>query len=497
MTGEPAPNRWRALIEAWRDRRLAVIFLLGMASGYPWVLIGSAMSAWLAELGISRSAIGLIGGVTAMYAVNFLWAPVLDRFRPIWLGRLGRRRGWIVAMQLGLLLATLALSRAQPGDMLLGTGMILLVIAFLSATQDIAIDAYRVELIPREDQARISYGSAMATSGWWTGYGLLGALPFWFVDTLPGGWNSAYLGLAAIWLAFIAAVVALAPQPEAARPLDASGESLGLRIRRAVVEPLADFFARNGVKLALAILAFVLLFKIGEAFLGRMSIVFYKEVGFSNEQIGTYSKLLNWWVTVIFAVLGSLVNARFGIIKGLFIGGIAMAATNLMFSWLATVGPEPWLLSLTVVVDGFTAALGTVAFMAFITFLSSHTFTATQYALLASIGNLGRTTLASGSGWAVDTLGGDWSLFFMLTAVAVIPSLLILTWLSPRLKTRYPEAFTAPQARLELMQRQYRCADHDLLSRHASGSSSRRVVDAPARRRNQIEWPERFASQAH
>ena len=442
MTGEPAPNRWRALIEAWRDRRLAVIFLLGMASGYPWVLIGSAMSAWLAELGISRSAIGLIGGGTAMYAVNFLWAPVLDRFRPIWLGRLGRRRGWIVAMQLGLLLATLVLSRVQPGDMLLGTGMILLVIAFLSATQDIAIDAYRVELIPREDQARISYGSAMATSGWWTGYGLLGALPFWFVDTLPGGWNSAYLGLAAIWLAFIAAVVALAPQPEAARPLDASGESLGLRIRRAVVEPLADFFARNGVKLALAILAFVLLFKIGEAFLGRMSIVFYKEVGFSNEQIGTYSKLLNWWVTVVFAVLGSLVNARFGIIKGLFIGGIAMASTNLMFSWLAVVGPEPWLLSLTVVVDGFTAALGTVAFMAFITFLSSHTFTATQYALLASIGNLGRTTLASGSGWAVDMLDGNWALFFVLTAVAVVPGLLTLTWLSPHLKARYPATFT-------------------------------------------------------
>ncbi|MEX0915053.1 MAG: MFS transporter permease, partial [Wenzhouxiangellaceae bacterium] len=207
------------------------------------------------------------------------------------------------------------------------------------------------------------------------------------------------------------------------------------------VEPLAEFFSRNGVKLALAILAFVLLFKVGEAFLGRMSIVFYKEVGFSNEQIGTYSKLLNWWVTVVFAVLGSLVNARFGIIKGLFIGGIAMASTNLMFSWLAVVGPEPWLLSLTVIVDGFTAALGTVAFMAFITFLSSRTFTATQYALLAPIGNLGRTTLASGSGWAVDQLGGNWSLFFILTAVAVIPGLLILAWLSPRLKAKYPAVF--------------------------------------------------------
>src|SRR6056297_2307115 len=442
MQVKPVPGaRLSALLAAWRDRRLAVIFLLGMASGYPWVLIGSAMSAWLSELGISRSAIGLIGGVTAMYAVNFLWAPVLDRFRPFWLGRLGKRRGWIVAMQLGLFLATLALSRAQPGEMLLGTGMILLVIAFFSATQDIAIDAYRVELIPREDQARISYGSAMATSGWWTGYGLLGALPFWFVDRLPGGWNSAYLGLAAIWIAFIAAVVALAPQPETSHPREQADESIAHRIRRAVVEPLAEFFQRNGVKLALAILAFVLLFKLGEAFLGRMSIVFYKEVGFSNEQIGTYSKLLNWWVTVVLAILGRLVNARFGIIRGLFVGGIAMASTNLMFSWLAVVGPEPWLLSLTVIVDGFTAALGTVAFMAFITFLSSHTFTATQYALLASIGNLGRTTLASGSGWIVDRLDGNWALFFVLTAVAVVPGLLLLWRLTPLLKARYSEAF--------------------------------------------------------
>jgi len=442
MQVKPVPGaRLSALLVAWRDRRLAVIFLLGMASGYPWVLIGSAMSAWLSELGISRSAIGLIGGVTAMYAVNFLWAPVLDRFRPFWLGRLGKRRGWIVAMQLGLFLATLALSRVQPGEMLLGTGAILLLIAFFSATQDIAIDAYRVELIPREDQARISYGSAMATSGWWTGYGLLGALPFWFVDRLPGGWNSAYLGLAAIWIAFIAAVVALAPQPETSHPREKADESIAHRIRRAVVEPLAEFFQRNGVKLALTILAFVLLFKLGEAFLGRMSIVFYKEVGFSNEQIGTYSKLLNWWVTVVFAILGSLVNARFGIIRGLFVGGIAMASTNLMFSWLAVVGPEPWLLSLTVIVDGFTAALGTVAFMAFITFLSSHTFTATQYALLASIGNLGRTTLASGSGWIVDRLDGNWALFFVLTAVAVVPGLLLLWRLTPLLKARYSEAF--------------------------------------------------------
>jgi PAT family beta-lactamase induction signal transducer AmpG len=429
------------LLGAWKDRRLGVIFVLGMASGYPWVLIGSAMSAWLSDAGISRSAIGFVGGVTVMYAVNFLWAPLLDRFRPGILNRFGRRRGWILLMQAGLLLATLALSRVEPADMLITTGAIMLAIAFLSATQDIAIDAYRVELIPRTDQARISYGAAMATSGWWTGYGLLGAVPFWLVDAVPGSWGSVYLGLAAVWLLFMAFVLAMAPPPAAARPLARTESTLPARIRATVLEPLTEFFRRNGVKLALAILAFVLLFKVGEAFLGRMSIVFYKEVGFSDAQIGTYSKLLNWWVTVIFSILGSLVNARFGILKGLLVGGIAMASTNLMFSWLAATGPAPWLLSLTVVVDGFTAALGTVAFMAFITFLSSHTFTATQYALLASIGNLGRTTLASGSGWVVDGLDGNWALFFVLTALAVLPSLALLAWLTPLLRDQYPDAF--------------------------------------------------------
>jgi len=436
-----AAARAGGLLGAWKDRRLGVIFVLGMASGYPWVLIGSAMSAWLSDAGISRSAIGFVGGVTVMYAVNFLWAPLLDRFRPGILHRFGRRRGWILLMQGGLLVATLALSRVEPASMLVTTGAIMLVIAFLSATQDIAIDAYRVELIPRTDQARISYGAAMATSGWWTGYGLLGAVPFWLVDAVPGSWGSVYLGLAAVWLMFMAFVLAMAPPPAAARVRARTERTPLARIRATVLEPLTEFFQRNGVKLALAILAFVLLFKVGEAFLGRMSIVFYKEVGFSDAQIGTYSKLLNWWVTVIFSILGSLVNARFGILKGLLVGGIAMASTNLMFSWLAATGPAPWLLSLTVIVDGFTAALGTVAFMAFITFLSSHTFTATQYALLASIGNLGRTTLASASGWVVDGLDGNWALFFVLTAMAVLPSLALLAWLTPLLRDKYPDAF--------------------------------------------------------
>ena len=435
------PRGWREMCAVWNDRRLAVIFILGMSSGYPWVLIGSAMAAWLSESGVSRSSIGFINGVAIMYAINFLWAPFLDRYRPCWLGRLGKRRSWIVVMQFSLLLGTIILSRLEPANMLFTTGVVMLLMAFFSATQDVAIDAYRIELIPRQDQTLISYGSAMATAGWWTGYGLLGALPFWFVDLSPGGWNDVYIGLALIWICFIGAVIALAPNTGSA-PVK-NDISLGFvdNLRQTVAEPLLEFVTRNGMKLAVTILAFLLLFKIGEAFLGRMSIVFYKEVGFSNQEIGTYSKLLNWWVTVIFAVIGGVINVRFGMIKGLIIGGIAMAASNLMFSWLAMVGPEPWLLSLAVVVDGFTAALATVMFVSFITFLSSHTFSATQYAIMASIGNFGRTTLASGSGWIVDRLDGNWSLFFLLTAVAVVPSLLLLWRLQPMLIERYPAAF--------------------------------------------------------
>ena len=431
----------RELLTAWNDHRLGIIFLLGIASGYPWVLFGSAMTAWLAELDITRTSIGFLGAVATVYALNFLWAPILDRNAPGWFQRLGRRRGWLLLIQTGLLIVTLLLSRADPSVNLTVVGLLMLSIAILSATQDLVIDAYRVELIPRSDSARISYGSAMATSGWWTGYSLLGAVPFWVVGSTTGGWSTVYVGLGLLWLAFIALIFWLAPMPEQAGRVRELGLGFAQRIKTTVIEPLADFFVRNGLKLALGILIFALLFKIGEAFLGRMSILFYTEVGFSEAQIGTYSKLLNWWVTIIFAILGSLINARFGIIRGLFIGGIAMAASNLMFAWLAQAGPVPWILSLAVVVDGFTAAMGTVAFVAFITSLTSHTFTATQYALLASIGNLGRTTLASGSGWVVDSLGGNWSLFFVLTALAVIPSLLILMWLGPKLKSRYPEIF--------------------------------------------------------
>ena len=171
---------------------------------------------------------------------------------------------------------------------------------------------------------------------------------------------------------------------------------------------------------------FIFSFKLGEAFLGRMSVVFYKEVGFSNSEIGAYSKLITWWVTIIFAVIGGAFTIRFGIYKGLMIAGIAMAASNLMFAIMAQVGPDPTLFIATIIIDGFTAAWSTVAMVAFISLLCNHTFSASQYALMASLSVLGRTVLGGSSGWVVDSLNGNWSVFFILTAIMVIPALILL-----------------------------------------------------------------------
>ena len=193
-----------------------------------------------------------------------------------------------------------------------------------------------------------------------------------------------------------------------------------------IIGPIISFFRNNGFKIAIAILSFVFLFKIGEAFLGRMSVIFYKEIGFTKSDIALYSKGLGWITTVIFTLLGGLFAIRSGVIKAMFVSGILMASTNLLFSLLAWTGKSELLFAVAVIFDDMAAAFATVAFVAFISMLVDRTYTATQYALLASIGTAGRTTLAASSGALVDWLNGDWAIFFIITALMVIPSLIFL-----------------------------------------------------------------------
>ena len=424
----------------YRDKRLLAIFCLGMASGFPWVLIGSAMTAWLQEAGLSRSAIGLFGSIFVAYSINFFWSPLLDRVRLPLLGRLGQRRSWILLTQcciivLCVMMGTLDITSDLYFVALFGVG-----IAVASATQDIAIDAFRVDSIARHEKEALSGASAMATAGWWTGYGGLGAVPFFLIDLPVFEWHTLYWAMAGVML-LLSTTVWWIVEPETQRQATQAQATADYQkivgthsshsryytwIAVTVIEPFKEFFARNGVRLALSILLFIFLFKIGEAFLGRMSIVFYKEIGFSNSDIGTYSKLLNWWVTIIFAVIGGAVNMKYGIYRGLMIGGIAMASSNLMFALMAIVGPNKALFAATVFVDGFTSAWSSVALVAFISLLCNQAFSATQYALMASLGVFGRTLLASSSGLIVDGLDGNWALFFVLTAVMVIPSLWFL-----------------------------------------------------------------------
>jgi len=316
--------------------------------------------------------------------------------------------------------------------------MLIFAIALFSATQDIAIDAFRVDHFSYGHQASIPAASAMATVGWWAGYSFPGYFAFAYADMV--GWNTVYLMLAGCLGAFMLATCLVKEPITDREALQREIESHYLQGERSrsqrnitwltvtAWEPLADFFKNHGLRLAILILVFIFLFKIGEAFLGRMSIVFYKEL-FTNEEIGTYQKLYGGLATCVFALIGSIINVRLGVTRGLFIGGVAMAGSNLLFAWLAMAGPDKSILLFAILTDNFTTAFSTVAFVSFLTALTGKAFSATQYALLASIGNAGRTVLASSGGWFVDWTGGNWPLFFVLTALMVIPGLLLLVFI--------------------------------------------------------------------
>ena len=437
------------------EKRMARILLLGIISGFPWVLIGSSLSLWLKEDGLSRSTIGWAGLIFGVYAINYLWAPIIDRIRIPWLtNKIGHRRGWIVTMQLIILVSLVCWSVVDPTTNLTLVITIGLIIAIASATQDITVDALRIEQIGENEGKSMQAGAAMAVVGWWTGYKLGGVIALntaaYFEQAgFENYWQITFLILGIVIIACnIGLMFIHEPQPterqESQRKTDQMiEEKLGSSgiltksvawISGTIAGPIISFFKRNGFKIALGILGFVFLFKIGEAFLGRMSIVFYKEMGFSKGDIALYSKGIGWITTVLFTLLGGLFAIRSGVVKAMFISGILMAATNLLFAVLAWSGKSELLFAVAVLLDDIAAAFATVAFVAFISLLVDRTYTATQYALLASIGTLGRTTLAASSGELVDWLNGDWGIFFIITTVMVIPSLILLWFIRNKLK---------------------------------------------------------------
>ena len=437
------------------DKRMLKILLLGAISGFPWVLIGSSLSLWLKEDGLSRSTVGWAGLIFAVYAFNYLWAPLVDRIQiPFLTKKIGHRRGWIVLMQSLILLSLFLWSIINPTENLALVITVGLLIAVASATQDITVDALRIEQIGENEGGAMAAGAAMAVVGWWSGYKLGGVLSLFSAEFLENAgfenyWQLTFLILGILIILMNIGLMFIHETGHEDRRIKQLENdklisskfikqnifTLSLSwIAGTIGGPISSFFKKNGFQIAIGILSFVFLFKVGEAFLGRMSIIFYKEIGFSKSDIAIYSKTLGWITTIIFTLLGGLFVIRSGVLKAMFLAGIIMASTNLLFSLLAWSDKSELLFAIAVIFDDIAAAFATVAFVAFISLLVDRAYTATQYALLASIGTAGRTTLASSSGALVDWLNGDWGTFFVLTALMVIPSLIILWILRNKLK---------------------------------------------------------------
>jgi len=452
---EDKKENWIDSLLVYKDIRMVRILLLGAISGFPWVLIASSLSLWLKEEGLSRSTIGWAGLIFGVYAFNYLWAPIIDRIQiPFLTKKLGHRRGWIVLMQIIILLSLGVWSIINPTQNLALLITVGLIIAIASATQDITVDALRIEQISENEGKSMAAGAAMAVVGWWTGYKLGGVIALFTAEYfenigIADYWQATFLVLGVVIILMNIGLMFVHEPIETDREVKQRETDQMIKgklgssniitnfvayITGTIGGPIISFFKKNGFNIAIGILGFVFLFKIEEAFLGRMSIVFYKEIGFSKGQIAIYSKTLGWVTTVVFTLLGGIFAMRSGTVKTMFVAGGFMAATNLLFAALAWTGKSEWLFAVAVIADDISAAFATVAFVAFISLLVDRTYTATQYALLASIGTAGRTTLASSSGALVDWLNGDWGTFFILTTVMVIPSLICLWIIKDKLK---------------------------------------------------------------
>jgi PAT family beta-lactamase induction signal transducer AmpG len=416
-------------VAVYLDRRMAVILILGFASGLPAPLVYSNLSIWLTDSGVSRTDVGLFSLATTAYALNFLWAPLVDRLRIPWLSRkLGRRRAWMLTSQAFLMLTIAAMSLTNPSVNASMVALACVFVAFVSATQDIVIDAYRIDILEPDEYGA---GSAVAIWGWHIGGTLVGgAGGLYLAQAL--GWQGAYLVLAASLVPAMIAVL-LAPEPKNRDAVSTEGPtSPDIWIKEAVVDPLWDLTTRRWW---LLILIFIFVFKLGDALLGRMSGVFYRELGFSLSDIAEVTKVYGLAASIVGVLVGGIVIKMIGVLPGLLVGGLFAAATNLVYAYLASVGLNQTVFAIAVVADNFTSGLATVAFVAYLSSLCNVTYSATQYALLNSLANLARIWTAASAGAMVDRLDGDWALFFTITAVVALAGLPLLIAMMVVLKT--------------------------------------------------------------
>ncbi len=397
---------WRDTFMAMLSGRMLIALLMGFASGLPLLLTGSVLQAWLKDGGIKLTDIGLFALVGLPYTLKFLWAPLFDRYA---LPRFGRRRGWLIVMQLALAAALAALSIAKPTpEHLLWIATASLIVAFFSASQDIVVDAYRRESLSDDE---LGLGSALYVNGYRIGMLLAGGGGLILAD------HASFAFMYQLMAACMAACVIVtffAPEPPL---LKGSPTSL----YQAFVLPLRDYIERDGAWLALA---FILLYKIGDTMASSMTTPFYLEMGYSKTEIGAVVKLFGFWATIIGGTLGGVLILRIGMARALWGFGVGQMLSTLGFVALAYVGHNTIALAAVIALENFTGGLGTTAFVGFMAALTNRRFTATQYALLSSLMGVPRVLLSAPTGWFAISLG--WPGFFALCTLLAIPGLLLI-----------------------------------------------------------------------
>ena len=455
MTSTPAApesvprRRWRDAFAVYRETVVLRMLFLGFSAGLPFLLVFGTLSFWLREAGVDRTTIGFVSGVALAYAFKWTWAPLVDRLPLPWLTRkLGRRRSWLLLAQFGIAACLTGMAFTDPSQDLRLLVALALGTAIFSATQDIALDAYRIECAPIETQAALAaaYQTGYRVAMIWAGAGAL-----WLAARFDPSeasyehapWTIAYLAMAASMCVGIVTTL-LAPEPHATAPATPTNETalaawlehhpavpaplarLIVWLNGAVVSPFADFFLRYRWHAAL-ILALIATYRIADVVMGVMAFPFYKDMGFSKDEVAAVSKLYGVVMTLAGAFIGGVLAVRFGVLRVLFAGALLSAATNLLFAWMATLGPaahDVWLLTLVVSADNLASGIASSAFIAYLSGLTHVAYSATQYALFSSTMQLLPKFTGTFSGLAVDTFG--YPAFFAGTALLGVPVLVLV-----------------------------------------------------------------------
>ena len=402
----------RSVLQVFTQRKMAAILLLGFASGLPLWLTARTLQAWMTVEGVDLTTIGLFSLVTLPYSLKFLWAPLLDRFIPPFLGR---RRGWLVVTQVALILTIGAMSLIDPQTSLRMLALNAVLIAFFSASQDIVYDAYKIDAL---EERELGAGAAIGVLGYRIALLITGSLAFVLADRMP--WNMVYLVMAGLMLVGIGAAF-WAPEPVV--------RGKPQTIAEAVVLPFREFFRRTGSTWAVVILVFTILYQMSDRLGQNMVTPFLLEIGYSQTEIGAIQGGIGLISTIVGVIAGGAIIARIGVNRSLWAFLVLQLASNLAYYWISLSGPDNALLTVAIIIENLSGGMVTAVFVAYLMSLCSRQFSATQFALLSSVMAAARDVLVTPAGAIAEATG--WQTFFLITIAAGIPAALMLPVVAP------------------------------------------------------------------